>query len=73
MVVHKFMMKQYLPQKQVKKGYKVLMLFDKSGYAWEFEVYTRSKKGVVKKQLRWKSGQNSWSEYLWQGSHAVVC
>jgi len=51
--VHELMMKfkeksspkQCLPQNPVKKGYKVL--FDKSEYARKFEVYTRSRKGIV--------------------------
>jgi len=53
MVVHELMIKfkeksspkQCLPQNPVKKDYKVLI--DKLGYAWKFEVYTRSRKGVV--------------------------
>jgi len=51
--VHELMMKfkeksspkQCLPQNPVKKGYKVL--FDTSEYARKFEVFTRSRKGIV--------------------------
>jgi hypothetical protein len=49
MVVHEFMMKfkeksspkKFLPQNPVRKGYKILILFEMSGYAWKFKVYTR--------------------------------
>ncbi|XP_046666851.1 piggyBac transposable element-derived protein 4-like [Homalodisca vitripennis] len=33
-------LKQYLPKKPIKRGYKLWMLADKSGYIVEFEVYT---------------------------------
>jgi len=48
--------KQCLPQNPVKKGYKVL--FDKSEYVWKFEVYTRSRKGVVGERVARTFGWN---------------
>nr|XP_023022544.1 piggyBac transposable element-derived protein 4-like [Leptinotarsa decemlineata] len=33
-------LKQYLPKKPIKRGYKVWVLADKSGYCYKFEIYT---------------------------------
>lgn len=44
-------LKQYLPKKPTKRGYKVWILADKSGYCWKFEIYTGKKNNVVERQL----------------------
>lgn len=44
-------MKQYLPMKPVKRGYKVWMLADKSGYCLKFDVYTGRKNNKTTKDL----------------------
>ena len=33
-------LKQFMPKKPIKRGYKVWVLADKSGYASKFEIYT---------------------------------
>lgn len=33
-------LKQYLPKKPIKRGYKVWVLADKSGYCYKFDIYT---------------------------------
>jgi hypothetical protein len=61
MVVHEFMtkfkgrssLKEYMPQKQVKKGYKVLMMFDKAGYlSWVIQMCQLSDKIVKQNTVR---------------------
>ena len=42
--------KQYMPKKPIKRGFKVWMRCDESGYACEFEIYS-GKKEVVEKNL----------------------
>lgn len=45
-------MKQYMPKKPIKRGYKVWMLCDKSGYCLKFDIYTgKSSTGNVEKSL----------------------
>lgn len=44
-------LKQYLPKKPIKRGFKVWVLADKTGYAWKFEIYTGKKGTTVEKQL----------------------
>ncbi|XP_046993906.1 piggyBac transposable element-derived protein 4-like [Schistocerca americana] len=43
--------KQYLPRKPTKRGYKVWVLADKSGYAWTLDIYTGKNDNAVKKKL----------------------
>lgn len=43
--------KQYLPMKPVKRGYKVSMMADKSGYCLKFDVYTGKKDLKTTKDL----------------------
>lgn len=45
-------LKQYMPKKPIKRGYKVWMLADKNGYCHKFEIYTgRSEVGITEKNL----------------------
>ncbi|XP_060863344.1 piggyBac transposable element-derived protein 4-like [Metopolophium dirhodum] len=44
-------LKQYMKDKPVKRGYKVWMLCDSSGYNLKFEVYTGKKEGTVEAGL----------------------
>lgn len=44
-------LKQYMPKKPVKRGYKIWMLADQSGYAWNFQIYTGKVKDSVEKYL----------------------
>lgn len=45
-------LKQYMPKKPIKRGYKVWILADKSGYCLKFDIYTgKSKTGIVEKDL----------------------
>lgn len=44
-------MKQYLPLKPIKRGYKVWMLADKSGYCLKFDVYTGKRDNKTNKIL----------------------
>ncbi|XP_047103494.1 piggyBac transposable element-derived protein 4-like [Schistocerca piceifrons] len=43
--------KQYLPKKPIKRGYKVWVLADKSGYAWKVDIYTGKKDNAVEKKF----------------------
>ncbi|XP_047101014.1 serine/threonine-protein phosphatase 6 regulatory ankyrin repeat subunit B-like [Schistocerca piceifrons] len=43
--------KQYLPKKPIKRGYKVWVLADKSDYAWKLDIYTGKKDNAVEKKL----------------------
>ena len=43
--------KQYLPKKPIKRGYKVWMLADKSGYCYRFQIYTGKTDKQVTKDL----------------------
>uniref|UniRef100_A0A2S2PW87 PiggyBac transposable element-derived protein 4 n=1 Tax=Sipha flava TaxID=143950 RepID=A0A2S2PW87_9HEMI len=36
-------LKQYMPKKPIKRGYKVWSLADKKGYLWNFEIYSEQK------------------------------
>lgn len=45
--------KQYLPKKTIKRGYKVWMMADKSGYCYRFELYT----GKIGKQVTKNLGE----------------
>ncbi|XP_022906716.2 piggyBac transposable element-derived protein 3-like [Onthophagus taurus] len=44
-------LKQYMPKKPIKRGYKVWVLCDKSGYALKFEIYTGKIGQTVQKNL----------------------
>jgi len=45
-------LKQYMPKKPIKRGYKIWMLADKTGYCLKFEMYTgKSSTGDVEKCL----------------------
>lgn len=44
-------MKQYMPNKPVKRGYKVWVLADQSGYCYKFNIYTGKSKHKVEKSL----------------------
>ena len=44
-------MKQYMPQKPIKRGYKVWLRSDMNGYVWEFQIYTGKIANVVEKDL----------------------
>lgn len=44
-------LKQYMPKKPVKRGYKVWMLADETGYCWNFEIYTGKTGDVIEKNL----------------------
>lgn len=42
-------LKQYMPKKPIKRGFKVWILADESGYAWKFDIYTgKSSEGTQK-------------------------
>lgn len=43
--------KQYLPKKPIKRGYKVWALADSEGYLYDFEIYTGKTKDYVEKGL----------------------
>ncbi|XP_047118675.1 piggyBac transposable element-derived protein 4-like [Schistocerca piceifrons] len=43
--------KQYMPQKPIKRGYKIWVRADKMGYICDFEVYTGKSDGAVEKCL----------------------
>lgn len=44
-------LKQYMPKKPVKRGYKVWVLADETGYCWNFEIYTGKTGNEVEKNL----------------------
>ena len=44
-------MKQYMPQKPIKQGYKVWVRSDMNGYVCEFQIYTREIANVAEKNL----------------------
>ncbi|XP_045108998.1 uncharacterized protein LOC123503369 isoform X4 [Portunus trituberculatus] len=44
-------MKQYQPNKPIKRGYKVWMMADKSGYCLKFDIYTGKVENEVTKDL----------------------
>ncbi|CAH1970101.1 unnamed protein product [Acanthoscelides obtectus] len=44
-------LKQYMPKKPTKRGYKVWMLADKNGYCLKFDIYTGKPSGDVEKNL----------------------
>lgn len=44
-------MKQYLPNKPIKRGYKVWMMADNSGYCLKFDIYTGKTENKVTKDL----------------------
>lgn len=43
--------KQYMPKKPIKRGYKVWILADKTGYVLNFEIYTGKKGNSTEKKL----------------------
>lgn len=43
--------KQYMPKKPIKRGYKVWSLADKNGYLWNFDIYTGKKGEAVETNL----------------------
>ncbi|XP_049764577.1 piggyBac transposable element-derived protein 4-like [Schistocerca cancellata] len=43
--------KQYLPKKPIKRGYKEWVLAEKSGYAWKLHIYIGKKDNAVEKKL----------------------
>ncbi|XP_058789674.1 piggyBac transposable element-derived protein 3-like [Phymastichus coffea] len=44
-------MKQYMPQKPIKQGYKIWVRSDMNGYVCEFQIYTGKINNVTKKNL----------------------
>lgn len=46
---------QYMPKKPVKRGYKIWMLADQSGYAWNFQIYTGKENNNTEKSLESQS------------------
>ena len=44
-------MKQYIPQKPIKRGYKVWVRSDMNCYVCEFQIYTRGIANVAEKNL----------------------
>lgn len=44
-------LKQYLPKKPVKRGYKLWVLADQSGYMWRFQIYVGKTKNTSEKGL----------------------
>ncbi|KAL4148520.1 hypothetical protein QTP88_002749 [Uroleucon formosanum] len=44
-------LKQYMPKKPIKRGYKVWSLADKKGYLWNFEIYSGKVGDNVEKNL----------------------
>jgi hypothetical protein len=40
-----------MPKKPVKRGYKVWVLADKTGYAWKFEIYMGKNADAVERNL----------------------
>ena len=44
-------MKQYMPQKPIKRGYKVWVRSDMNGYVCEFQIYTGKIANVAEKNL----------------------
>lgn len=44
-------LKQYLPKKPVKRGYKIWVLADQKGYMWRFQIYTGKDKNSPEKAL----------------------
>lgn len=44
-------MKQYMPKKPIKRGYKIWMRCDMTGYACQFEIYTGKTSELVEKNL----------------------
>lgn len=44
-------LKQYMPKKPIKRGYKVWVLADKSGYCYKFQIYTGKTGDKTEKKL----------------------
>lgn len=44
-------LKQYLPKKPIKRGYKVWVLADETGYCWNFDIYTGKTGDQTEKNL----------------------
>lgn len=47
-------LKQYMPKKPIKRGYKIWALADSEGYLFDFDIYTGKTKDYVEKRLRGK-------------------
>ena len=45
-------LKQYMPKKPIKRGYKIWMRCDQSGFACQFQIYTGKINDKVEKKLR---------------------
>jgi len=44
-------LKQYVPNKPIKRGYKVWSLVDQKGYLWNFDIYILEKLAMLFKQI----------------------
>jgi len=55
-------LKQYMPKKPIRRGYKVSMLACKSAYVLKFEVYTGKKGDAVKKKTLVKVLWRAWRD-----------
>lgn len=44
-------LKQYMPKKPIKRGYKVWVLADQTGYCWNFDIYTGKTGNDTEKNL----------------------
>lgn len=56
--------KQFMPNKPVKRGYKVWMLADETGYCWNFEIYTGKTENQVEKNLGARVVKNMTSDLI---------
>ncbi|KAJ8967366.1 hypothetical protein NQ314_002936 [Rhamnusium bicolor] len=44
-------LKQYMPKKPIKRGFKVWVLADETEYTWKFDIYTEKSQDGVQKNL----------------------
>ena len=55
-------LKQYMPKKTIKRGYKIWMRWDQSDFACQFQIYAGKINDNVQKKLRWKGRlRTDWS------------
>lgn len=63
-------LKQYMPKKPIKRGYKIWMRCDKSGFVRQFEIYTGKIDQLVEKNLGERVVKNL-SEQLYGKNHKI--
>lgn len=63
-------LKQYMPKKPIKRGYKIWMRCDQSGFVCQFEIYSGKVDQLVEKNLGARVVQNL-SEQLYGRNHRI--